>query len=65
MLSKQVGDFPLWSVVCGLLPAVVVYMLGYGHATVFVVYLAVTGLLAILHQLDAIEAQLKELNSKK
>ncbi len=65
MLSKEVGDFPLWSVVCGLLPAVVVYMLGYSHATVFVVYLAVTGLLAVLHQLDAIEAQLKELNSKK
>ncbi len=65
MLNKEIGDFPLWSVVCGLLPAVVCYMLGYGYASVFIVYLGVTGMLAILHQLDAIEAQLKELNSKE
>ena len=65
MLSKKIGDFPLWSVVCGLLPAVGVYMLGYSHASVFIVYLGVTGMLAILHQLDAIEAQLRELNSKE
>ena len=59
---KQVGDFPLWAVMCGILPAVVCFWLGIGYAGTFLVYLGVTGVLAILNQLDRIEVELKKLN---
>ena len=62
---KQVGDFPLWAVVCGLLPAVVCFWLGIGYAGTFLVYLGVTGVLAILNQLDRIESELRQLNDSR
>ena len=62
---KQVGDFPLWAVVCGLLPAVVCFWLGIGFAGTFLVYLAVTGVLAILNQLDRIEGELRRFNDSR
>ena len=62
---KQVGDFPLWAVVCGLLPAVVCFWLGIGYAGTFLVYLGVTGVLAVLNQLDRIENELKQLNQSR
>jgi hypothetical protein len=60
---KKVGDFPLWAVVCGMLPAVVCFWLGIGYAGTFLVYLGVTGVLAILNQLDRIEVELHQLNN--
>lgn len=62
---KQVGDFPLWAVVCGLLPAVVCFWLGIGYAGTFLVYLGVTGVLAVLNQLDRIEGELRRLNESR
>jgi hypothetical protein len=62
---KQVGDFPLWAVVCGLLPAAVCFWLGIGYAGTFLVYLGVTGVLAVLNQLDRIEEELKKLNAAR
>ena len=62
---KQIGDFPLWAVVCGLLPAVVVFWLGIGYSGTFLVYLGVTGVLAVLNQLDRIEEELKKLNGAR
>ncbi len=64
-MTKEIGDFPLWAVLCGLLPAVVTFWLGIGYAGTFLVYLGVTGLLAILNQLDLIERELKILNEGK
>lgn len=63
-MMRQIGDFPLWAVVCGLLPAVVCFWLGIGYAQTFLVYLAVTAVLAVLNQLDRIEEELKKLNAK-
>jgi len=59
---KQIGDFPLWAVVAGLLPAVVCFWLGIGYAGAFLVYLGITGVLAILNQLDRIENELTRIN---
>lgn len=63
-MTKAIGDFPLWAVVCGLLPAVVCFWLGIGYAGTFLVYLAVTAVLAILNQLDRIEKELQTLNGR-
>lgn len=62
-MMKEIGDFPLWAVVCGFLPAVVCFWLGIGYAGSFLVYLGVTAVLAILNQLDRIESELKKLNA--
>ena len=64
-MTKEIGDFPLWAILCGFLPAVVTFWLGIGYAETFLVYLGVTGLLAILNQLDAIERELKTLNGRQ
>jgi len=61
-MNKQIGDFPLWAVVCGVLPAVVCFWLGIGYAGTFLVYLGVTAVLAVLNQLDRIEKELQTLN---
>ncbi len=41
-MSKELGDFPLWAILCGFLPAVVTFWLGVGYAGTFLVYLGVT-----------------------
>jgi hypothetical protein len=64
-MMKEIGDFPLWAVLCGLLPAVVVFWLGVGYAGTLLVYLGVTGLLAVLSQLDSIEHELKIMNERQ
>ncbi len=64
-MSKELGTFPLWAVLCGALPAVVCFWLGIGYAGTLLVYLGVTGILAILNQLDAIEKELKALNNQQ
>ena len=63
--QREIGDFPLWAILCGGLPAVVCFWLGIGYAGTFLVYLAVTGVLAILNQLDRIEVLLAEQNKSK
>jgi hypothetical protein len=64
-MMKEIGDFPLWAVFCGFLPAVVVFWLGIGYAGTLLVYLGVTGLLAVLSQLDSIENELRTLNERQ
>ena len=61
----EIGDFPLWAILCGGLPAVLCFWLGIGYAGTFLVYLAVTGVLAILIQLDRIEVLLAEQNKSE
>lgn len=63
-MMRQIGDFPLWGVVAGLLPAVVCYWLGIGYAGSFLVFLGVIGVIAILTQLDNIEKELQRIGGR-
>ncbi len=62
ILNYKIGDLPFWTFTCALLVAVVCKWLGVSWAGSFVIFLGVTGVVAILCQLDSIEADLKKLN---
>ncbi len=59
-MSQKIGDFPAWAIIIPFAPAALCKLLGFGFASSFLVYVAVTAVLAILVQLDRIEACLKE-----
>ncbi len=61
----RVGDMPLWGILVGILPAIVVKLpyidMGWGPA--FLVYLSVTAVVAILWQLDKLDHAIRETRS--
>jgi hypothetical protein len=59
-MSQKIGDFPAWAVIMPFAPAALCKLLGFDFASSFLVYLAITAILAILVQLDRIETCLKD-----
>lgn len=59
-MFQKIGDFPVWAIIIPFAPAALCKLLGLGYASSFLVYLAITSVLAILVQLDRIETLLKD-----